>query len=137
MPCYISKILSNNQKLGGVSVIILSKDGSSILCGIRDDNGQIGGAGGHIEPGETPRQAAIRETQEEFGILLINMKYLGRLNGDDPAHVFYCTEYTGKLVESDEMTNLMWLPSEKIALGRTMGKDVFAPFQKSIQQFRR
>ena len=45
--------------------VIVVKDGK-ILVGTRKDNGLICGPGGHIEQGETPEEAAIRETREEF-----------------------------------------------------------------------
>ena len=57
------------HKLGGVGVIIV-KDGK-VLTGTRLKGkgvGLIGGPGGHVEAGETPKQAAVRETMEEFKI---------------------------------------------------------------------
>lgn len=50
----------------GVGVLVM-QDGR-FLCGTRLKGGSVGGPGGHIEAGESPEDAAIRETQEEFGI---------------------------------------------------------------------
>ncbi len=41
--------------------------------------GKINGPGGKIDPGETPLQAIIRETQEELLITPINPRKLGEL----------------------------------------------------------
>ncbi len=39
--------------------------------------GKVNGPGGRIEPGETPEQAAIRETQEEIGITPVGIGWAG------------------------------------------------------------
>lgn len=43
-------------------------DGDKILLGKRKDNGKWTTPGGHMEPGETPVQGAVRELYEESGI---------------------------------------------------------------------
>lgn len=50
----------DDDATSGVGVLVL-QDGK-ILCGKRAKEGTIGGPGGHIEAGETPEEAAIRET---------------------------------------------------------------------------
>lgn len=46
------------------------------------NQGLWNGVGGHIEPGETPRQAVIREVKEETGYTLANPKFAGLLTWD-------------------------------------------------------
>ena len=57
------------------------------------------GPGGHIEIGETPEDAAIRETREEFGINIANIIPVTLISGMSeqycPSQVFLCTEYYG------------------------------------------
>ncbi len=60
------------------AAVIVINDGK-ILCGVRKDNGLICGPGGHIEAGEAPIQAAIREAQEEFGITPLSLSRLGTI----------------------------------------------------------
>lgn len=92
---------TKEQKTGGVGVIVV-KDGK-ILCGKRHNDtgyGLLCGPGGHVEHGETVEQAAIRETQEEFGITPKNIIQLGYgpkepETGIAPA-IFLCTEYDGE-----------------------------------------
>ena len=91
----------------GVGVLTI-KDGL-VLCGVRLDNGQICGPGGHIQNGETPEQAAIRETEEEFGITPTKLTVIGAFSGDDdskPSMQYLCTEFTGTpKCDEKEMTS--------------------------------
>lgn len=61
----------NSGKLNGAGVIVVRN--GRVLVGRRKSDfcsGTICGPGGHIEPGETPIQAAAREAREEFGITI-------------------------------------------------------------------
>ena len=83
-----------------VGVIVLSSYGSEVLCGKRADNKLVCGPGGNIQEGETPAQAAIRETQEEFGITPLNLKRVGQIKGFEDGKygepfIYLCTEYEG------------------------------------------
>lgn len=70
--------------------------------------GNINGPGGHIEPGETPRDAAIRETEEELCITPLEVEARGELwfHSDDfphiVAYVFVAHDYTGSPTETAE-----------------------------------
>ena len=87
--------------------------GTSVLCGTRADNCAICGPGGHVQEGESPIQAAICETQEEFG---------------NP-HIFLCTEYEGELAASDEILNPVFMPLHRI---RLTDPKLFPPFATSF-----
>lgn len=55
--------------------------------------GEVCCPGGHVEPGETPEQAAVRETCEELLVLPAQVEVLGKLGvvpgpGGLPLHVF-------------------------------------------------
>lgn len=70
--------------------------------------GKINGPGGRLEAGETPVQAAVRETAEEVGIAVSDPQFCGKLffhftNGYKlVGHVFKATQWTGSPVETDE-----------------------------------
>lgn len=85
----------------GVGVIVV-KDGK-ILTGTRKTDfgyGLICGPGGHIKVGETPTQAAFRETEEEFGISPKELTPVGRGPAEPDTeiqpYIFLCTDYEGE-----------------------------------------
>lgn len=91
----------NDVKPGGVGIVVV-KDGM-ILCGTRHNDtgyGLICGPGGHIDEGETPEQAAMRETEEEFGIKPKNLVFIGHgplepETGFAP-YIYFCDEFEGE-----------------------------------------
>lgn len=118
-----------------VGVLVIS-DGK-ILTGTRHNDtgyGLICGPGGHIEDGETPEQAAYRETEEEFGISPKELVSLGfgpvePETGLSP-HIFLCTEYEGRPDCVDlEMTDPKFRSLEEIV---SEGASLFQPFADSI-----
>lgn len=70
--------------------------------------GLINAPGGRIEKGESPEQAAIRETSEEVGLVVNNLTFSGDLyfqftNGHSiRGYVFQTDLWSGELVETDE-----------------------------------
>lgn len=120
----------------GVGVLVV-QDGR-FLCGTRLKGGSVGGPGGHIEAGESPEDAAIRETQEEFGITpkdLMPVAFLSDLKPPYcPSHVFLCTDFDGSIRCSDgEMTSPGFITAEKVAELSTQNPErLFPPFAQSI-----
>lgn len=92
---------TDSEEPNTVGVLVV-KDGK-VLTGVRKSDFcpfTICGAGGHIEEGETPEEAAIRETQEEFGITPTDLIPLTVRTGlaeeyGVPAY-FLCTEFDGE-----------------------------------------
>lgn len=126
---------AKEQKTGGVGVIVV-KEGK-ILCGKRHNDtgyGLLCGPGGHVEQGETAEQAAIRETQEEFGITPKNIIQLGYgpkepETGIAPA-IFLCTEYDGE----PECDDLEMVAPQFLSLGELEAKaaEQYQPFKDGI-----
>lgn len=120
----------------GVGVLVV-QDGR-FLCGTRLKDGSVGGPGGHIEAGESPEDAAIRETQEEFGITpkdLMPVAFLSDLKPPYcPSHVFLCTDFDGSIRCADgEMTSPGFITAEKVAELSTQNPErLFPPFAQSI-----
>lgn len=120
----------------GVGVLVV-QDGR-FLCGTRLKGGSVGGPGGHIEAGESPEDAAIRETQEEFGITpkdLMPVAFLSDLKPPYcPSHVFLCTDFDGSIRCADgEMTSPGFITAEKVAELSTQNSErLFPPFAQSI-----
>lgn len=71
---------------------------------------QWNGFGGKIDPGETIKQAALREMHEESGLEVLDARYAGRnifeFVGEPlllEVHIFKATLFNGKLLETEEM----------------------------------
>jgi 8-oxo-dGTP pyrophosphatase MutT (NUDIX family) len=70
---------------GAVLALLYPREGNPHLVFIRRPNtvlhhkGQIAFPGGHVETGETKAQAAVREAQEEVGVIPDSVRVLGPL----------------------------------------------------------
>lgn len=120
----------------GVGVLIVQE--GKLLCGTRVKEGSIGGPGGHIEAGESPEAAAIRETQEEFGITpkdLVPITYMADLKPPYcPSQVYLCTDFDGYIkCDDDEMTMPGFIAADKVLkLATEHPERIFPPFAESI-----
>ncbi|MEI2776160.1 MAG: NUDIX domain-containing protein [Tetrasphaera sp.] len=75
--------------------------------------------GGHVEPGETPREAAIRECAEELGVAVLDPEPV-MLPCDLPGlemHHFLVTSWRGtpRNMAPDEHDGLKWFTADEIA----------------------
>lgn len=94
--CYIEK---NNKWL----MLYRNKKKNDI------NEGKWIGVGGHIEAGETPDQALIREIKEETNLDLIDFELLGKIyfrfkNIKETMYVYKTLHYKGELIECNEGT---------------------------------
>lgn len=88
--------------------------------------------GGRIEPGESIEQCAIREIAEEIGVAIRNpravmVQNLGR-EGAFRLAVFVTTDFTGRIVPSDEIADHKWVDPSALISFRTTSRldDVLA-----------
>jgi 8-oxo-dGTP diphosphatase len=109
--------------------------------------GKVNGPGGRIEPGETPKETALREIEEELGVRAEEVEEHGVLRFQFVdgyklhCHVFRAERCVGEAIETDEAVPLwttldaipyermwaddaLWLPIV-IAGGRFRGRFVF------------
>lgn len=105
----------------------------TVLCMVSDGNGNIlvedrldpdwpgiCFPGGHVEPGESFTEAAIRETFEETGLTIEDPKLCGVKQFQTDANARYvvfffkATRYHGQLMSSDE-GEVFWLSRESLA----------------------
>lgn len=119
-----------------VGVLVIS-DGK-VLSGTRHNDfgyGLVCGPGGHVEPGETPAQAAFRETEEEFGISPKELIPLG-LGPYEPdtglrPHLYLCTDYDGEPNCLDlEMTGAKFRTLEELD---ELAASMFQPFADGLK----
>ena len=82
------------------------------------NEGKYLGIGGHIEEGETPDMALIREVKEETGLTLNSFRLRGKLLfiNDDYEEIMYLytsSDFSGELIECNE-GDLSFIDFDKI-----------------------
>ena len=119
-----------------VGVLVVSQ--GKVLSGTRKTefgHGLICGPGGHIKEGESPKQAAFREAEEEFGISPKELIPLGKGpmepdTGIQP-YIFLCTEYEGEPNCVDgEMADPQFRTLKEIDL---LTPSLFQPFADDVK----
>lgn len=117
-----------------LTLMILKRDGK-LLLGVKKRGfgmGKINGAGGKVEPGETTREAAIRETFEEVGIRVKSCEKVGQVvfrdlyfKGEpetDVMHVYLSEDFEGEPIETDEIKP-EWYPITNLPYNKMWGDD--------------
>jgi 8-oxo-dGTP diphosphatase len=103
--------------------------------------GKINAPGGRVDAGETPRQAAIREVEEELRVTPIGVKAAGELlfqftNGHSiHGYVFTATGCRGRPKETDEATPI-WIRTDCLPYYRMWSDDrVWVPLLLAGRKF--
>jgi len=112
------------------TLLFIVKDGQILLIEKKRGigAGKVNGPGGKIDPGESPLQCAVRETQEELlitplaprkmGELWFSMTHIPHIH----CHVFIAEDFTGVPCETDEAVPL-WTPINAIPFQRMWEDD--------------
>ena len=117
-----------------LTLMILKRDGK-LLLGVKKRGfgmGKINCAGGKVEPGETVREAAIRETFEEVGIRVKSCEKVGHVifrdlyfkgaPETDIMHIFLSEDFEGEPTETDEIKP-EWYPITNLPYSKMWGDD--------------
>jgi 8-oxo-dGTP diphosphatase len=104
--------------------------GPEVLLGLKKSGfgaGKWVGLGGHVEEGEKPEHAAVREVQEESGLVVpadslqhlasIEFRFPVRPAWDQTAEVFVTSVYQGEPEESDEVAP-RWFSEQELPLDK-------------------
>lgn len=100
----------------GVGVIVFNSQNQILMGDHADfDFDKLATPGGHIEPGETPELAALRELHEETGLIGHNPIKLFTQDTDGKSSVTFMVEsYKGDPKSSKELKNLRWVEPQDI-----------------------
>ena len=107
------------------TLIYIIKDGKYLMmnrAGKKHDlnEGKWIGVGGKVEEGETPSQCAIRETYEETGLSLIDIKFRGIIyfisDRYETEYMFLYTSenFSGEVITKSDEGILEWIDIEKV-----------------------
>lgn len=118
----------------GAAILVVS-DGK-VLIGRRSGGEGWCGPGGHIEEGETPKQAAIREAMEEFGILCVDPVEFADCGSPDSVYgkskQFFCTEIEGEPeADGKEMSEAKFVPMDELE-----SYPLFPPFAEAVREYK-
>ena len=120
--------MSDREKAVPASYLILGKDGK-ILLGLRKNTGYYDGwwtvPSGHVETGELPIGALIRETKEEIGISiyskdikLVHTMYRAKHDETGPRsdYFFAVSKWSGDIenMEQQKCVKLEWFPMDNL-----------------------
>ena len=110
----------NNRVLRGV-IGILNRGDEYLMIRRADGVAKPGCwcfPGGHVEPGETPRQAVRRELHEELGIIVSPTRRLGAIRVLDSRHilvVWHVVHVSGDFqLAHKEVADMRWVALEQI-----------------------
>lgn len=77
------------------AVLLMQADQIALIERHRDGLHYFTFPGGHVEQGETPEQAAVRETQEELGLQVVIKRMLARMAWQGQWQYYYLVEAVG------------------------------------------
>ena len=135
-----------DSALRQISNVILMR-GEKLLLGWRGRNRRAYAnrwavPGGHIEPGETPEQAGVREIQEELGVTVTDLHRLKPIdisNASGPVifHMFAAWQWEGgePSPRGDEHSKLRWFDVEQACRLDDLALDEYRASFRSLAQY--
>ena len=111
------KVTTDKRNLGGAVVLITDTKKRVLILkrhpGINWAPDVWGLPGGAIEPGETPLEAAIRETKEETTLDVEDVRKI-KLPLDSGLHAYYTDRYSGNVKIDFEHEDWRWVSRSEI-----------------------
>ncbi len=127
--------MSSDEVRPPIAAAVIVQDGKVLLVKRRVKEGSLSWQfpAGEVEPGETGSQAAVRETQEETGLTVTEVKVLGeRVHPNTGRTMIYVAcdvaEGTASVVDDEELAEVAWSD------GKELGAYVPYPFYGPVQE---
>ncbi|MEU6895793.1 NUDIX domain-containing protein [Streptomyces sp. NPDC046557] len=129
----------NAEERPGVAAAIVVHEGRVLLVRRRVSEGRLSWQfpAGKVEPGESREDAAVRETQEETGLMVKPVQLLGeRVHPDTGRLMSYmaCEVLGGNahVADADELAEVAWVAHAEIPQYVPYG--LFAPVQEHLDE---
>lgn len=123
----------------GISAAVIVHAGRVLIVRRRVAEGQLSWQfpAGEIEPGESPEEAAVRETLEETGLTVVAVELLGRRVHPKTHRLMSYTACdvvsgTARVADEEELDGLVWCAHSEIAGYVPYG--LFAPVQAYLDR---
>lgn len=100
-------------------VVLINPEGYILGVSRKDDHNDFGLPGGKMDPEDNgdPKITAIRETKEETGLDVTNLRLIFAIHKDGFMGFTYLAEYSGN-IEHNEPHVVKWQPMEVLVNGR-------------------
>ncbi|MET8298178.1 NUDIX hydrolase [Streptomyces sp. NPDC005180] len=129
----------NAEGCPGVAAAIVVHEGHVLLVRRRVSEGRLSWQfpAGKVEPGESREDAAVRETQEETGLVVKPVQLLGeRVHPDTGRLMSYtaCEVLSGNahVADADELAEVAWVAHAEIP--QYVPYDLFVPVQEHLDE---
>ena len=99
-----------------VQVVLLNKNGEVLAVSRKNDHNDFGIIGGKVDNGETIEEAAIRETKEETGLNIYNLKLIFAMFKNGYMGYTYLCDYSGNIY-TNEPHIVKWTSFETVING--------------------
>jgi 8-oxo-dGTP diphosphatase len=113
--------VSSDEVRPPIAAAVIVQDGKVLLVKRRVKEGSLSWQfpAGEVEPGETGSQAAVRETREETGLTVTEVKVLGeRVHPNTGRTMIYVAcdvvEGAASVVDDDELVEVAWSGRENL-----------------------
>ena len=101
-----------------VQVVLLNKDGEVLAVSRKYDHTDFGLVGGKVDPEDVDElAAAIRETKEETGLDISNLRMIFSMHRDNYMGYTYLADYSGE-IQTEEEHVVKWTNFQTIIDGK-------------------
>lgn len=99
-------------------VVLINEEGLILGVSRKDDHNDFGLIGGKMEPQDNndPMMTAIRETREETGLDISNLRLVFAIHKEGFMGYTYLADYSGE-INHNEPHVVKWVPMERLVLG--------------------